>query len=496
LNTIKVLLQNSDIQHFCLNLFHTYNSNALFDIKDGSVLKNNNFFRNNKYTLQIILYQDAFEICNPLGSAKKKFKLVGIYMVLGNLPPYLRSKVDNIQLVMLCYEKHVTFFSWEKIMEHLINDLKCLENEGINISIGNETINFVGTVVAMLGDNLGSHQIGGFTENFNSEYFCRFCDITQNQFQSKYTCTNINRNSDNYNLCVTQARKIMKVVKGIKHDSPLNKLNYFHICNPGLPPCIAHDLFEGIVSYDLIYCIKYFVKEGWFTYQFLNHRLQKMKFLYKNVRNSIPLIRDSTKIVGTASQIRKILLMFPLAIFDVIKNIEDNVWILMLYLREICSIICAPALSFGQVALLQEKINDYLSLRVKCFPSIKLRPKHHYISHYPILTTCFGPLKHLWTLRFESKHRYFKNIIKHSQNFKNVTKLLSHKHQFLQTQYFNNNYRTLVIANDAQEYISQHFNNQISFIITDYFHKRENENIKYISSQVIFKGIKKICVSV
>jgi len=30
-----------------------------FDIKNGSVLKNNNFFRNNKYTLQVILYQDA-----------------------------------------------------------------------------------------------------------------------------------------------------------------------------------------------------------------------------------------------------------------------------------------------------------------------------------------------------------------------------------------------------------------------------------------------------
>jgi len=226
-------------------------------------------------------------------------------------------------------------------MECLINDLKCLENEGIDISIGNETINFVGTVVAILGDNLESHQIGDFTENFNSEYFCRFCDITQNQFQSKYTCTNINRNSNNYNLCVTQARKIMKVVKGIKHDSPLNKLNYFHICNPGLPPCIAHDLFEGIVPCDLMYCIKYFVKEGWFTYQFLSYRLQKMKFLYKNVRNSILLIRDSTKIVDTASQIRKILLIFPLAIFDVIKNIEDNVWILMLSSRNMFFNLCS-----------------------------------------------------------------------------------------------------------------------------------------------------------
>lgn len=51
--------------------------------------------------------------------------------------------------------------------------------EGVDFSVGNETIKFVGTVVAMADDNLGSHQIGGFIEKFHfSEYFCRFCDIT------------------------------------------------------------------------------------------------------------------------------------------------------------------------------------------------------------------------------------------------------------------------------------------------------------------------------
>lgn len=43
LETIKVLLQNSDIRHFCLNSYNNYNSNMLFDIKDGSVIKNNFF---------------------------------------------------------------------------------------------------------------------------------------------------------------------------------------------------------------------------------------------------------------------------------------------------------------------------------------------------------------------------------------------------------------------------------------------------------------------
>jgi len=342
----------------------------------------------------------------------------------------------------------------------------------------------------VLGDNLGSHQIGGFTKNFHSsEYFCRFCDITQNQLQLKHTCSNINRSPNNYNLHVKQAKTAMRSVKGIKQDSPLNQLDYFHVCNPGLPPCIAHDLFEGIVPYDLMYCIKYFVKESWFTSEFLNFRLKRIKILNENASNNISLIKISaSKITGTASQIKRLLLLFPLAVFDSIKNIEDNVWLLVLNLQEICSLICAPALSFGQVALLQEKINEYLLLRLTCFPDIRLRPKHHYISHYPSLILAFGPLKHLWTLRFESKHKYFKNIIKHSQNFKNITKLLTQKHQFLQNQHCKNIYCDLVIADNAEEYIPENFSMNISSIITDYFYNR-NENFKYVALRITFRGI-------
>ena len=66
------------------------------------------------------------------------------------------------------------------------------------------------------------------------------------------------------------------------------------------------------------------------------------------------------------------------------------------------------------------------------FPEHKLTTKHHFLSHYPYLIKCFGPLRHLWTLRFESKHRYFKSIIRHSPNYKNVLYSLSNKHQLLQ----------------------------------------------------------------
>lgn len=49
--------------------------------------------------------------------------------------------------------------------------------------------------------------------------------------------------------------------RGIKSDSVLNKLKYYHVANPGLPPCLAHDMYEGVVQYDLMLSINYFIKK-------------------------------------------------------------------------------------------------------------------------------------------------------------------------------------------------------------------------------------------
>lgn len=57
----------------------------LEDFTDGNVFKNNKFFQENPDALQIILYQDAFEIVNPIGAARKKHKLLAIYMTIGNV---------------------------------------------------------------------------------------------------------------------------------------------------------------------------------------------------------------------------------------------------------------------------------------------------------------------------------------------------------------------------------------------------------------------------
>ncbi|CAN7977229.1 unnamed protein product, partial [Ixodes persulcatus] len=82
-------------------------------------------------TIQIILYQDAFELANPLGSAKGSFKLLGVYMTLGNLPHHYRALADNMQLVLLCREKDVKEFGQKRVFQPLINDLTHLESSGL-----------------------------------------------------------------------------------------------------------------------------------------------------------------------------------------------------------------------------------------------------------------------------------------------------------------------------------------------------------------------------
>lgn len=129
-------MQNSDVLAYVLNPPKLCKYEGCFDFNDGNAVKKNDFFERNFNALKIILYQDAFEMCNPIGSSKGKFKVVGVYMILGNLPPYLRSKTNNARLVLLCLEKDLKRFVWDIFLEKLVQDLKTLETIGVKSLVG------------------------------------------------------------------------------------------------------------------------------------------------------------------------------------------------------------------------------------------------------------------------------------------------------------------------------------------------------------------------
>ena len=112
-----------------------------------------------------------------------------------------------------------------------------------------------------------------------------------------------------------------------------------------------------------------------------------------------------------------------------IEDSDDSSWLMLLALHQIVQMLCAPALNDKDVATLICVLN--IAFRQSLFPSIPLRPKHHFLLHYPYFIIQYGPLSRVWTLRFESKHRYFKRVVKSCSNFVNATRTLPHHHQML-----------------------------------------------------------------
>jgi len=90
---------------------------------------------------------------------------------------------------------------------------------------------------------------------------------------------------------------------------------------------------------------------------------------------------------------------------------EDGAWVVLMDLKEIVEIVLCPTFTDETIQYLQSKIRDHRQALSELFPRYRLRPKHHYIEHYPDLIKCYGPLVHRWTMRFEGKHRFLKPVV-------------------------------------------------------------------------------------
>jgi hypothetical protein len=160
----------------------------------------------------------------------------------------------------------------------------------------------------------------------------------------------------------------------------------------------------------------------------LNRRINQFKYLGDDAASKPCAVNSKgDRLGGHAVQNWCLLRMLVLLIGDRITDPENEVWQLFLLVE----LVCSKSITHSQVAYLHVLVEDYLDRRLNAFPNARLRPEHHYLMHYADLTLKFWPLMHLWTLRFESKHSYFKRRIRYSQNFKNVCSLLAEWQQFL-----------------------------------------------------------------
>ena len=82
---------------------------------------------------------------------------------------------------------------------------------------------------------------------------------------------------------------------GVKHKCPLNDLQAFH-CTSGFPPDILHDIFEGVVSQDLLGILRILKSKGWFTIVDYNASIKRMKFKSNEASDKPENVPESVKV--------------------------------------------------------------------------------------------------------------------------------------------------------------------------------------------------------
>ena len=92
-------------------------------------------------------------------------------------------------------------------------------------------------------------------------------------------------------------------------------------------------------------------------------------------------------------------------------------WELLLLFRQISEILFSFTVKHDQIIYSSYLIGNFLYLFHIEFPD-KMTPKINYLLHYPRMLCLYGPLRHLCSMRFESKHNYFKRLCHNSRTSK------------------------------------------------------------------------------
>ena len=436
LDALKNLLSNYEIQSEILNP-HATNSTELKDFCDGLHFKTHPLFSANPTALQLIAYYDELEVVNPIGSYTRKHKLGCLFFTLSNIRPQYRSTLKAINLIAVAKYKDICTYGINKYLSPFVDDLKTLYCDGISVSIGGNECKFYGGLVAFLADNLAAHAVGGFKESMSFALrICRSCMITgpesQSCFLEEYTqlrtpCTHVSQcmllegpleAHYSTNFCINR-RSILEDIPGFSVAT----------C---IPHDIMHDLFEGVVPYELKLFIAYCTQgRNFFSIDFLNDRIARFDFIYdKPSLLDTNLCRSTMKIRQSASQMMALCRYFPLLIADKIPE-DDEHWVSYLLLLRICDVALTPLCTQDTIPYLAQLIEEKLRKFVELYPGSRLIPKFHYMIHYPSQIEKFGPLIQSWTMRQESKLSFIKRCSKRS-NFKNITQTAAKKHQLWQ----------------------------------------------------------------
>ena len=431
--TLTNLLQHNDFQRE-LSINH-FNDGVIQDFCNGSVFNNHQLFSNDPNALQIIAYFDELEVTNPIGSYVHTHKLGCLFFSLGNVRPQYRSSLKSIYLVAVAKSQDITRYGIDVFLRPFVEDLKRLYIDGVTVNIGPLTKTYHGALLAFLADTLAAHLVGGFKGSMSFAHrICRTCMITKEEAQTCFSeedsqceLRTPERHEQQCQQLIGPDRATRSVNYGINRTSILEEVPGYSVIE-GLPHDVMHDLFEGVVKYELLLFLPYCVSKGYFTISDLNSRLQGYDFGQEDKPSPFKLDdKSQVRIRQSAAQMISIVRNLPLLIADQIPDTDDN-WHSILVLIKICQIALSPVVTPDTVPYLRVLIEEKLYLLHHLYPESTLKPKMHYLIHLPSQIERHGPLIHSWTMRHEAKLSFIKRASRRG-NFKNICLTVAKHHQ-------------------------------------------------------------------
>ena len=83
--SLQQLLTNVKIAKMVFRVKKEHNEDVFYDIYDGIIYKSDALFSGKDHTLELIIYHDDLEVCNPRGSKAGKHKIDMFYYTLSNI---------------------------------------------------------------------------------------------------------------------------------------------------------------------------------------------------------------------------------------------------------------------------------------------------------------------------------------------------------------------------------------------------------------------------
>ncbi len=410
----------------------------LKDYSDGEFLQEHPLSNKHEPFLQVALAYDDLELQNPLRS-NKRHKLAMFYVTILNIPPVYRSQLQNIFALAIAPVQAVKKHGFIVVLQDFLSTMATLKTSGVLIS--DRGVNLRGDLIVALCDTPAAAALGGFKGSSSfSEHFCRtcmasqkdFCDYRQEaEFELRDLQSYMSQCTDLENADLAKRKQFWSKMYGLNERSALCAIPGFDVTQ-----CLLQDPMHVILEGCLPYVLALFLKDVIYdrrllTLSMLNDfLLEPCQFQQERRDLVVPIepkqIKKDEHIKQKASTMLAISYRLPF-LFGQHVPANDDAYCNLLSMIRITCICFKPTVDSTLAGVLSQEIADFLESFCRLYTAAKVKPKMHFMIHFPRQMLKFGPLRHHSTMRAEAKHQSFKDH--RWMNFNNLPMSLLKRHQ-------------------------------------------------------------------